>query len=87
MVGYHVYPAVLRFGLIGGVPLAAQDPHPYSGVILKIGTHISGIFLKKVPLFAILPQKHTKFSQFPRFTKRTPENFENHTHEKWDPYV
>ena len=36
-------PGVLRFGLVGGVPLETQNPYPYLGVIFpelggKIGT-------------------------------------------------
>ena len=41
---------VLKFGLVGHVPLAAQDPYPFSGVIFSKNRYPNvGIFLKKLP--------------------------------------
>ena len=52
---------VLRFGLVGDVPLAAQDPFPYSEVIFpKIGTHIHGFFRKKGLIFLRFCSKETQ---------------------------
>ena len=53
----------LRFGLVGDVPPAAQDPYPCSGGNLSKNSYRYPFFSeKRYPFLAILPQKHTKFS-------------------------
>ena len=92
---------VLIFGLVEDVPLAALDPYLCLGVIFpKICTYIQGLFQKKVPIIAILQQKHTKFSKYskpPKILKIRPidrdflkwkmEPIFRHFWQKTDPFL
>ena len=57
---------VLRCGLDGDVPPAAQNPYPYSGLIFSRNRYLYlGIFQKKYPFLVILEKKNRpKFSKF-----------------------
>ena len=70
---------VLRFGLVGGVPLETQNPYPFLGVILAEKVTIPKNFPSKLdPIFqfthkiVLISQKWTQVLGFFFFTKVRP---------------
>ena len=81
---------VLKFGLVGHVPLAAQDPYPCSRAIFSKNRYPNvGIFLKKLPFSCDFATKtHQIFKIFrgsPEILKIRPIVGDFFFHEKWDP--